>query len=79
MNQFYGVILYIPAFFTNISGKIKFDTLSFLLSLKSFLIARHSKCILSSMGGSDSKVFMSENSFNKAQISEKVSTLHKSR
>ena len=56
MNQFfYGVILFIPAFFTNISGKIKLDTLSFLLE-RSFLIAKHSKCILSFMGVSELKI-----------------------
>ena len=46
---------------------------------RSFVIAKHSKCILSFMGGSDFKIFMFENSYNKAQISEKVPTLHKSR
>ena len=46
---------------------------------RSFIIAKHSKCILSFMGASDFKIFMFENSQNKAQISEKVPTLHKSR
>ena len=66
------MILFIPAFFTNISGKIKLDNFS-------FLIAKHSKCILSFMGVSDFEIFMFENSLNKAQMNEKVSTLHTSR
>ena len=46
---------------------------------RSFIIAKHSKCTLSFMGGSDFKIFMFENSWNKAQISEKLPTLHKLR
>ena len=42
-------------------------------------MAKHSKCVLSFMGVSDFEIFVFENSENKAQMNEKVSTLHKSR
>ena len=45
----------------------------------SFFIAKHFKCILSFVGVSDFKIFMFKNSENKAQMNEKVPTLHKSR
>ena len=54
-------------------------TLHFVFSVKeSLLIAKHSECLLSFMGVSDFKIFMFENSENKAHMNEKVSTLHKS-
>ena len=72
------MILLIPAFFPNVSGKIKLDTLSFLLK-GPLPIAKHSKCILSFMGVSDFKIIMFKNRENKAQMNEKIPTLHKSR
>ena len=41
-------------------------------------LSKHSKCKLSFMGVSDFKIFMFKYSENKAQMNEKVPTLHKS-
>ena len=70
MNQFLWRDFVYSRIFTNISGKIKLDTLSFLLK-GPLLIAKHAKCILSFMGDSDFKIFMFKNSENKAQMNEK--------
>ena len=78
MNQFLGGDFVYSSNFHQYIWQNK--TWHFVFSVKgSFLIAKHSKCILSFMGVSDFKIFMFENSENKAQMNEKVSTLHKSR
>ena len=62
VNQFLLIDFVYSRIFTNISGKIKLDTFSFLVKgLSSFLVAKHSKCILTFMGGSV-KMLLFENS-----------------
>ena len=61
MNQFLqGEIVYSRIFHQYLMQN---KTSHFLFSVeRSFIIAKHSKCILSFMGGSDFKIFMFENS-----------------
>ena len=78
MNQFLrGYFVYSSIFHQYLWQN---KTWHFVFSVKgSFLIAKHSKRMLSFMGVSDFKIFMFKNSENKAQMNEKVPTLHKSR
>ena len=78
MNQFFrGDFVYSRIFHQYLWQN---KTSHLVFSVKgSLLIAKHSKCILSFMGVSDLKIFMFKNSENKAQVNEKVLTLHKSR